>query len=91
MALRGFRRSTGRTGASGATLSPSFERAVRRAASQDSSQLHEWLNTTILQLGMAYDAYRYHDGPIEEVGECISVAGVLCAELAARQDPSSTS
>lgn len=90
MGLRRRRGSTGHTGPSGATLSPSFERAVLRASRLDTSAVAEWLDTTILQLGQTYDAYRYHDGPIEEVGECISVAGVLCAELAARRDPSST-
>ena len=56
-----------------------------RVSKLSNHDLAAWGNTTIMQLGAAYDAWQYHDGFAEEVRESLDALISIWSELEARQ------
>lgn len=50
----------------------------------DTPSLLNWMDTTLMNVGMAYDGWRYHDKPMEAVGEALDVLNDLWEEISSR-------
>lgn len=50
----------------------------------DTQSLMSWMDTTLMNVGMAYDAWRFKDKPIEQVNEALDVLNDLWEELSKR-------
>jgi hypothetical protein len=51
----------------------------------DNQSLMSWMDSTLMNVGMAYDAWRYKGKPIEQVNEALDVLNDLWEELASRE------
>jgi uncharacterized protein YgfB (UPF0149 family) len=58
----------------------------QRATLLDAPSLRVWLDTTIMGLGAAFDKWRYHNGPAEEVMQHIHAINALWAEVEKREE-----
>lgn len=60
-------------------------KAQQRASLLDAPSLRVWMDTTIMGLGAAFDKWRYHGGPTEQVTEHVEALSVLWNELQKRK------
>lgn len=59
-------------------------RAQQRAALLDGPSLKIWMDSSIMGLGAAFDKWRYHKGPEEEVTQHIEAIAVIWDEVKKR-------
>lgn len=59
-------------------------RAEQRAAILDGQSLKLWMDSTIMGLGAAFDKWRWHRGPSEEVTQHIEALVIVWSELQKR-------
>jgi hypothetical protein len=57
---------------------------IKRVARMTTPSLYEYADVLLMQCGAAFDQFRYHDGPVQEVDACISALSEVWAELRAR-------
>jgi hypothetical protein len=57
----------------------------KRIAEMSNSELKSWLNASLMELGMMYDQWQYHDGPSSEVDKILKIVTDLWEELSERQ------
>jgi hypothetical protein len=57
------------------------KKAEARAERLDTPALYQWLDSSIVALGQAYDQWRYHDAPIDYLNSCVSAVVALTAEI----------
>jgi hypothetical protein len=50
----------------------------------DNQSLMSWMDSTLMNVGMAYDGWRYKNKPIEQVNEALDVLNDLWEELSSR-------
>lgn len=50
----------------------------------DNQSLMSWMDTTLMSVGAAYDAWRFKDKPAEQVNEALDVLNDLWEELSNR-------
>ena len=58
--------------------------SIVRIQKMETSELHSWLNTVIMSLGVTYDSWRHHDGPEEDFTKALEAANELWKELISR-------
>lgn len=69
------------------TFDPDTARKARRMSDHE---LLNWMNVMTLELGAAFDDFRHHGRTHEEVGRCLTILGVLYAEVVGREQEPST-
>lgn len=50
----------------------------------DTQSLLSWMDSTLMNVGMAFDAWRYKDQPAEQVNEALDVLNDLWEEISNR-------
>lgn len=73
MALRFFKKEV--------TVNPATPSRIKKAPTQE---LIQWSDTTIMDLGRAFDAWRYHDQPIEDVMTVVGTLQDILQEICVR-------
>jgi len=58
--------------------------SAKRLARMDTSELSTYGGTLVMYLGASYDQWNYHDGPKEEVSECLEILQMVWHELSSR-------
>ena len=48
------------------------------------SELKSWLNASLMELGMMFDQWQYHDAPADEVDKILKIVTDLWEELRER-------
>lgn len=56
----------------------------RRIRNMETPDLRGWLNTSLMELGMVFDQWQFHDGDPREVDRVLAVVNDLWAELQSR-------
>ena len=59
--------------------------SIPRVSNMETQQLKNWFNTTIMNLGEAYDSWRYKDGP-DEVSQSITMLDEMWKELKSKSE-----
>jgi hypothetical protein len=55
-----------------------------RVRKLDTNSLLMWMDTTIMNVHQAFEGWRYHNKPIEQIGESIDVLNDLWEEICSR-------
>lgn len=55
-----------------------------RVKKLDNQSLLSWMDSTLMNVGMAYDAWRFKDKPAEEVSQALDVLNDLWEEISNR-------
>lgn len=56
-----------------------------RVRKLDTHSLIMWMDTTVMNVGMAFDGWRYHDKSMDQVSESIDVLNSLWEEICSRE------
>lgn len=58
--------------------------SIKRISNMDTAALKSWFDTTLLGLGSAYDRWRYHGAPEDDVSQHLDALNELWQELQKR-------
>lgn len=58
---------------------------VPRIAKMSDSELLSWFNNLIMEVGINFDQWRYHDAPLEELGTSVDLLTDIWTEIRARK------
>lgn len=65
--------------------------SIPRISKLSNQDLMSWFDAAIMGLGASFDAWRYHDGPVDEVKSIVDSINEMWAEIEAREDGRSAS
>jgi hypothetical protein len=58
--------------------------SIPRIQKMETSEIHSWVNTTIMSLGVTYDSWRHRDGSKDDFTKALEAINELWKELMSR-------